>query len=116
MRAAPPGKKSSPALHYGAAKAALAAYIRGLAAEAGTHGVRVNTVTPGNIASPGGDKARQIITGGPERRSPAMPHRCRSTGKATGDIAEAVAFLASDRSVWSIATELVIDGGQYQTN
>jgi NAD(P)-dependent dehydrogenase (short-subunit alcohol dehydrogenase family) len=41
-------------LHYASAKAALATYTKGLAAEAGPHSVRVNAVTPGNAALTGG--------------------------------------------------------------
>jgi NAD(P)-dependent dehydrogenase (short-subunit alcohol dehydrogenase family) len=103
-------------LHYASAKAALAKYSRGLAAEAGPRGVRVNTVTPGNVTSPGGDAVRRTISGAmgtaaPESAS-AVPLNRLGT---TNDVAEAVAFLASDRSAWITASELVVDGGQYQT-
>lgn len=39
-------------LHYGAAKAALIAYSKGLATELAGAGVRVNTITPGNVQTP----------------------------------------------------------------
>jgi NAD(P)-dependent dehydrogenase (short-subunit alcohol dehydrogenase family) len=42
--------ESSPA--YGPAKAALRSYSKGLATEFGSRGIRVNTVTPGYIATP----------------------------------------------------------------
>src|ERR1700709_2509534 len=50
-----------PLLHYGAAKAALIAYGAGLAKEVGPAGVRVNTVTPGNVITGGGDEVRQAL-------------------------------------------------------
>ena len=43
----------APLLHYGAAKAALIAYGAGLAKELAPAGIRVNTVTPGNVLTPG---------------------------------------------------------------
>jgi NAD(P)-dependent dehydrogenase (short-subunit alcohol dehydrogenase family) len=103
-------------LHYAAAKAALATYTRGLAAEAGPRGVRVNTVTPGAVTSPGGDAVRLTLNGASGATEPnsasAVPLNRLGTA---GDIAQAVAFLASDRAAWITASELVVDGGQFQT-
>ncbi|GAB2330202.1 hypothetical protein STREPTOSP366_53640 [Streptomyces variabilis] len=74
-------------LHYTAAKAALENYSRGLAAEPAPDGVRVNTVTPGRTATPGGEETQAV--GRPERhhrrhrdpaarpRGPAGRHRPR---------------------------------------
>jgi NAD(P)-dependent dehydrogenase (short-subunit alcohol dehydrogenase family) len=103
-------------LHYAAAKSALATYTRGLAAEAGPRDVRVNTVTPGAVTSPGGDAVRLILSGASAATEPnsasAVPLNRLGTA---GDITEAVAFLASDRAAWITASELVVDGGQFQT-
>lgn len=41
-----------PFLHYVAAKAALETYSRGLSLELAPSGIRVNTVTPGRVATP----------------------------------------------------------------
>ncbi|KUI31614.1 short-chain dehydrogenase [Mycobacterium sp. IS-1742] len=106
----------SPMLHYASAKAALATYTTGLAAEAGPRGVRVNTLTPGNVTSPGADAIRQAIidAGGadsPEAGGTPIPLGRKGTGS---DIAEAIAFLASDRAAWITASNLVVDGGQVQ--
>lgn len=105
-----------PMLHYASAKAALATYTTGLAAEAGPRGVRVNTLTPGNVASPGADAIRQAFVGtvssdGPEAGGTAIPLGRMGEGS---DIAEAIAFLASDRAAWITASNLVVDGGQVQ--
>jgi NAD(P)-dependent dehydrogenase (short-subunit alcohol dehydrogenase family) len=107
-----------PMLHYASAKAALATYTTGLAAEAGPRGVRVNTLTPGNVASPGADAIRQAIidavgSDSPEAGGTAIP--LGRMGEAS-DIAEAIAFLASDRASWITASNLVVDGGQVQTS
>ena len=103
-------------LHYASAKAALATYTTGLAGEAGPHGVRVNTITPGNVASPGADAVRQAIidavgADSPEAGGIAIPLGRVGEG---ADIAEAIAFLASDRAAWITASNLVVDGGQVQ--
>jgi NAD(P)-dependent dehydrogenase (short-subunit alcohol dehydrogenase family) len=105
-----------PTLHYAAAKAALAAYSKGLASEAGPRGVRVNAISPGNVTSPGGDKVRQTFTDAmsPEAVAAAgMPIPLGRLGEAN-DVAEAIAFFASDRSAWITASELVVDGGEWQ--
>lgn len=106
----------APMLHYATAKAALATYTTGLAAEAGPRGVRVNTVTPGNVTSPGADAIRQAIVDSGGADAPAAggtPIPLGRKGEAS-DIAEAIAFLVSDRAAWITATNLVIDGGQIQ--
>ncbi|TDD55415.1 SDR family NAD(P)-dependent oxidoreductase, partial [Kribbella antibiotica] len=52
-----------PFLHYVAAKAALETYSRGLSLELAPYGVRVNTVTPGRVATPGGEATRELWAG-----------------------------------------------------
>lgn len=107
----------APMLHYASAKAALATYTTGLAAEAGPRGVRVNTVTPGNVVSPGADAIRRAIidaVGADTAEAGGIPIPLGRMGEAS-DIAEAIAFLASDRAAWITASNLVVDGGQVQT-
>lgn len=104
-------------LHYASAKAALATYTTGLAGEAGPRGVRVNTLTPGNVSSPGADAIRRVIIdagGGESPEAGGIPIPLGRQGQAS-DIAEAIAFLASDRAAWITASNLIVDGGQVQT-
>ncbi|MFD0733573.1 oxidoreductase [Planotetraspora mira] len=102
----------APLLHYGAAKAALASWSKGLAAQLAPVGVRVNVVTLGMVATPGGTELLQSVMeamgAGVEQAYSAIP-----LGRvgAPQDVAEAVAFLASDRAQWIAGADLHINGG-----
>lgn len=108
---------------YAAAKAALRTYSKSLSKELGPKGVRVNAVSPGWImteasvefleriqAAKGGtiEDARQSVLnglGGIPIGRPAEPH----------EVADIIAYLASDRAAAIHGAELVIDGGTVPT-
>ena len=109
------------ALAYCAAKAALSAYSKGLAKAVAPQGVRVNMVSPGFIEteaahswimqisrSEGIDEegARQQIIA----RSGGIP--LGRTGRPA-EIAELVAFLASDRAAFASGVDYFLDGGAF---
>ncbi|WP_394427962.1 SDR family oxidoreductase [Streptomyces sp. SGAir0957] len=102
-----------PFLHYTAAKAALENYSRGLAAELAPHGIRVNTVSPGRTATPGGEATRKewaLLDPGPGQAANTPP---LGREGAPDDIADAVLFLVSDRAGWLTGTNMVVDGGEF---
>ncbi|MEU9124416.1 SDR family oxidoreductase [Streptomyces sp. NPDC048506] len=102
-----------PFLHYTAAKAALENYSRGLASELAPSGIRVNTVTPGRTATPGGEATREQwarLDAGPGQDNTTPP---LGRDGQPDDIAHAVLFLVSDRASWLTGSNLVVDGGEF---
>jgi len=108
---------------YAAAKAALKTYSKSISKELGPKGVRVNVVSPGWIMTEasahflerlqeanGGtiEEARQVVLDGlggiPIGRA-ADPH----------EVADLIAYLASDRAAAIHGAEFVIDGGTVPT-
>jgi NAD(P)-dependent dehydrogenase (short-subunit alcohol dehydrogenase family) len=90
---------------YGASKAALIQLTRGLAIELAPHGVRVNCVCPGMIATRFGE--------GIERAAASARHVDIPLGRVADatEIADAIVYLASDRSSYATGAALVLDGG-----
>ncbi len=94
-----------------APKGAVEALMRGLAAEEGRYGIRVNCVGPGMLHD--GMSARLQANGDLDERALAVAMAnipLRRFGSA-GDIAETVAFLASDRAAFITGQKLDVDGG-----
>jgi len=87
------------------AHAAADAGIRALAREAGRHGVRINAVAPNFILTP----ANKVL---PEEFKTMVAQRS-AVGRngLAEDVAEAIAFLASDAASYLTGTYLIADGG-----
>lgn len=93
-------------VHYAASKAAVETFTIGLARELAGEGIRVNAVAPGvtrtEIHAAGGDAQRA------ERLASRIP-----LGRAAeaGEIAEAVAWLLSDKASYATGTIMRVAGG-----
>jgi NAD(P)-dependent dehydrogenase (short-subunit alcohol dehydrogenase family) len=104
---------------YGAAKAAEINLARCLAEEGGVHGIRVNTVCPdavlrGSAIWSSDWKEARAKSMGINTNQLEEAYRQRNTLKASiypEDIAEAIAFFASDRSAKTTGSVLTVDGG-----
>jgi NAD(P)-dependent dehydrogenase (short-subunit alcohol dehydrogenase family) len=99
--------------HYGAAKAALNNYSKGLAKELAPLGVRVNIVTPGPVYTPGGDVVRDQITTAMgitvKQFMSTVPLQGR--GGTSEEVAEVIAFLVSNRSSYVTGHNHFVSGG-----
>jgi NAD(P)-dependent dehydrogenase (short-subunit alcohol dehydrogenase family) len=104
----------SPQIGYASSKAAVIQFSRVTAVQYAKHGIRVNTVVPGQMHTPmvearlakqraGGDVDSLL-----KSRVARIPLGFMGDGR---DTAAAVLFLASDEARFITGTEIVVDGG-----
>lgn len=88
---------------YSTSKAALASLTREMAADFGPHGVRVNSISPGEIET-------SILSPGTEKLVAQIPQRRLGQPE---EVARAIYFLCTDGSSYVNGAELHINGGQH---
>jgi 3-oxoacyl-[acyl-carrier protein] reductase len=91
-----------------AAKAAVIRMSEAMACELGPMGIRVNVVSPGSTLTEG---TRQLFYADAEKSRRILSFIPQGRPGETGEIAEAVAFLASDAASYVNGHNLVVDGG-----
>lgn len=96
-----------PQIHYNASKGALLQLTRALAVECADKRIRVNAVAPGFINTPFTAKA----LANPKVVSFLLERTPLGRVGEPEDVANAVAFLASDEASWITGTTLFVDGG-----
>ncbi len=93
---------------YSASKGGMLAASRALADDLAKHGIRINTVSPGQIATP---MLLQGIEAVPGQLEAFQKHILLGRLGEPEEVGRAVRFLMSDEASYITAAELLVDGG-----
>jgi NAD(P)-dependent dehydrogenase (short-subunit alcohol dehydrogenase family) len=110
-------------MDYSAAKAALANFSKSLSKEVGPHGIRVNTISPGPVATDlwlgdhGVAATVSRATGAQAQDVQSQAAKQMVTGRFSRpeEVADLAVILASDRTANVTGADITIDGGLIPT-
>jgi NAD(P)-dependent dehydrogenase (short-subunit alcohol dehydrogenase family) len=97
---------------YSAAKAALHAYVRGIARPLGKLGIRINAIAPGNILFAGSVWERKLQENAGAVKNMLEQDVALAKLGTPREVADLVAYLASPRSGFATGAIWTLDGGQ----
>ena len=100
---------------YAASKAALQSYVCNSAWPLGLHGVRINSVAPGNIMFPGSSWESKVSADPVGVKKMLDRNVALKSFGQPQDIARMVAFLASPLARFITGSTFVVDGGQIRS-
>lgn len=95
-------------ISYTASKGGVLAMTRELGVQFAGKGIRVNALCPGPVNTP---LLQELFAKDPERAARRLVHIPMGRFAEPEEIANAVAFLASDESSFITASEFLVDGG-----
>ncbi len=93
---------------YTASKTAIEGMTKAMAVELSPEGIRVNCVAPGFIAT---DMSAKALDSDPQRKQKVLSRTPMGKLGLPQDVAEAIAYLASDAAKYVTGVVLPVDGG-----
>lgn len=94
-------------LHYVASKSAIIGMTNAMARELGPHGITVNCIRPGAVAT----EVERAVHTTPERRVAQMQEQCIPRGMVPPDLVGLAMFLSSPASGFITGQTIACDGG-----
>jgi NAD(P)-dependent dehydrogenase (short-subunit alcohol dehydrogenase family) len=94
-------------LHYVASKSAIIGMTNAMARELGPHGINVNCIRPGAVAT----EVERTVHTTPERRVAQMQEQCIPRGMVPPDLVGLAMFLSSPASGFITGQTIACDGG-----
>lgn len=110
------GRESGGKITYNNAKSALISFTKSLADEVISSGIRVNSVAPGSILHETGNWKKRLDENPDQIKEFVQNEIPAGRFGAPEEVANVVAFLASEKASWIVGASINVDGGQSRMN